>query len=208
MLPASPTAGKSVAEALGFVDVIPARSADRIKGELDLAIAAEHQIDARIIETNSQRAQTKALLEGKKQEVSSLDSRIKLAGKQKQDADKAALTAEKTVVERQRAFLERREALYAAEQEQAKAAKKFALASQQALQMELQLAARRDERARSAGDPTALLRHDSVIRELELRTLQAQQARAEAAKDVASRDQENARRRLELYQAQAAASGQ
>ena len=43
------------------------------------------------------------MLEGKKQEVSSLDSRIKLAGKQKQDADKAALTAEKKVVERQRA---------------------------------------------------------------------------------------------------------
>ena len=106
------------------------------------------------------------------------------------------------MAERQRQFLERREALHAAEQEQAKAAKKFALASQQALELELQLAARRDERAGAPEIRPRLLRHDAVIRELERKTLEAQRQRAEAAKDVASRDQENARRRLELYQAQ------
>ena len=37
--PASPTAGRSVADALGFVDVIPARGADRIQNALGVAKA-------------------------------------------------------------------------------------------------------------------------------------------------------------------------
>ena len=73
--------------------------------------------------------------------------------------------------------------------------------------MELQLAERRADRAQAAGDPTATLRHDAVIRELERKTLEAQRTQAEAAKDVASRDQDITKRRLELYQAQMAASG-
>ena len=85
--------------------------------------------------------------------------------------------------ERQKQFLERREALHAAELDQAKAAKKVAETQQKALEMELQLSGRRDDRSRVAGDPTATLRQDEVIRELERKTLEAQRQRAEAAKD-------------------------
>jgi hypothetical protein len=206
--PVSPTAGRSVAEALGFVDVIPARSADRIRVELDAARAADREADARIAEASSRRAETKTLIEAKKQEAAGVDTRLKLAKKDKQEADKASLEAEKRVVERQREFLERRDALHSAEFDRAKAAKLLALADQKALDMELQLAGRRAERAQVAGkDATATLTHDEVIHELERRTLEAQRQRAEAAKDVASRDQDIARRRLELYTAQMAAGG-
>jgi hypothetical protein len=206
--PVSPTAGRTVGEALGFVDVIPARSAARIRVELDAARAADREADAWIGEASSRRAQTKALIEAKKQEEAGVDTRMKLAKKGKQEADKAALEAEKRVVERQREFLERRDALHSAEFDRAKAAKLLALADQKALEMELQLAERRTERTRVAGkDATAALTHDEVIHELERRTLEAQRQRAEAAKDVASRDQDIARRRLELYTAQMAAGG-
>jgi hypothetical protein len=144
----------------------------------------------------------------KQQEASTVGARRKLAKKEKQDADKASLEAEKRVVERQREFLERRDALHSAEFDRARAAKLLALADQKALEMELQLAGPRTERARVAGqDATATLTHDEVIHELERRTLEAQRQRAEAAKDVASRDQDIARRRLELYTAQMAAGG-
>jgi len=207
-VPTSPTAGRTVAEALGFIDVIPVRSVDRIQNELQAAKAAEREADARIQEASSQRSQTKAMVEVKKQEASTVNARIKLADKQKQDADKASLEAEKTVTERQRQFLERREALHGAEFDQGKAAKRVAQADQKALEMELQLASRRTDRDRIAGtDATATLRNDEVIRELERKTLEAQQQRADAAKDLASRDQDIAKRRLDLYQAQAAASG-
>jgi hypothetical protein len=206
--PVSATAGRTVAEALGFVDVIPARSADRIRVELEATRAADREADARIAEASSRRAETKALIEAKKQEASSVDTRLKQAKKGKQEADKASLEAEKRVVERQREFLERRDALHSAEFDRAKAAKLLALADQKALEMELQLAGRRAERAQVAGkDATATLTHDEVIHELERRTLEAQRQRAEAAKDVASRDQDIARRRLELYTAQMAAGG-
>ena len=83
----------------------------------------------------------------------------------------------------------------------------MAVTEQKALEMELQLASRRADRGRLAGDPTSALRQDAVIRELERKTLEAQRERAEAAKDLASRDQDIAKRRLDLYQAQVAASG-
>ena len=94
------------------------------------------------------------------------------ADKQKLEADKTMLTAEKKVAERQKQFLERREALHGAEFDQAKAAKRLADATQKSLEMELQLAGRRGDRARVAGtDPTLTLQHDEVIRELERKTL-------------------------------------
>lgn len=205
---ASPTAGRTVAEALGFIDVIPARSAERIQNELAAAKADETEADARIAEMSSQRAQTKAMTEVKKQEISTIDARLKLADKQKSEADKTTFTAEKKVAERQKQFLERREALNGAELDQAKAAKRKAEAEQKALEMELQLAGRRNDRARVAGtDPTLTLKNDEVIRELERKTLEAQRQQAEAAKDVAARDQDIAKRRLDLYQAQMAAGG-
>jgi hypothetical protein len=206
--PASPTAGRSVAEALGFIDVIPARSVERIRTELESAKAEEREADARISETTSQRERTKSMVEVKKRELSTVDARIKLADKQKAEADKTTLTAEKKIGERQKLFLERRAALHGAELDQAKAAKRRAEGAQKALEMELQLAGRRSDRARVATtDPTLALQHDEVIRELERKTLEAQRARAEAAKDVASRDQDITKRRLDLYQAQMAAGG-
>ncbi len=207
-VPASPTAGRTVAEALGFIDVIPSRSADRIQTELQAAKAAAREADARVAETTSQRAETKAMIQVKKQEISTTDARLKLADKQKSEADKTTLTADKKVSERQKEFLERREALHGAEIDQAKAAKREAEAKQKALEMELQLASRRGDRARLGNnDPTAALRQDEVIRELERKTLEAQRQRADVAKDVAARDEDIAKRRLDLYQAQMAASG-
>ena len=167
--------------------MIPVRSADRIRAELEVAKATEREADARISETSSQRAQTKALAEVKKQESNTVGARIKAADKEKNEAEKTANEAERKVIDTQRQFLQRREDLHAAEYDQAKAMKKFAVTSQRALQMELELAARRDGRARVAGDPTAVVREDAVVRELERKTLEAQRERADAAKDVASR---------------------
>jgi hypothetical protein len=206
-VPASPTAGRSVAEALGFIDVLPSRSTARIRDELESAKAAEREADTRISESQEQRERTKAMIEVKKQEISTVNARIKLADKQKDEVEKTSLQAEKKVGERQKLFLERRQALHDAEVDQAKTSKRLAEADQKALEMELQLASRRAERERlGPNDPTAALRQDEVIHELERKTLDAQRQRAEAAKDVASRDQDIAKRRLDLYQAQQAAA--
>jgi len=67
--------------------VIPARSPERIRSELQAARAAGIEAEARISETNAQRNQTKGMVEVKKQEVSTLNARVKLADKQKQEAE-------------------------------------------------------------------------------------------------------------------------
>jgi hypothetical protein len=187
---------------MGFIDVIPARSPDRIQNELAAARNASREADARISEASSQQAQTKAMVDVKKQELSTVDARIKLADKEKQETDKITLEAEKKITVRQKQFLERRQALHAAELDRGKAAKKLAQAQQKALELELQLATRQGDRSRATtADPTSA----EVRRELELKTLEAQRQQAEAAKDLASRDEDIAKRRLDLYQAQMAA---
>ena len=61
----------------------------------------------------------------------------------------------------------------------------------------------------SAGvDAAATSRHDVVIRELELKVLEAQRDQSEAQKQVADKDLDIAQRRLELHRAQLAAAGQ
>ena len=188
--------------------MIPARSPERIRNELESAKAAQREADARISETSSQQAQTKAMVDVKKQELSTVEARIKLADKQKQAADKITFEAERKVGLRQKQFLERRQALHGAELDRAKAAKKLAVAQQKSLELELQLAGRRGNGSGvGASDPTVALSQDQVIRELERQTLEAQRQQADAAKDVASRDEDIAKRRLELYQAQIAAGG-
>jgi chromosome segregation ATPase len=206
--PTAAAARADRAASLGFINVLPVRSTERIRNELEAARFAEREADARLSEAGTQREQTKAMVQVKKQEVSTASARIKLAEKQKQESEKATLEAEKKVNQRQQQFLERREALHGAEIDQAKAAKKLSQAQRNALEVELQLAQRREERVRvAAADPAATDRNDAIIRELERKTLEAQQQRADAARDLADRDQDIAKRRLELYRAQMAAGG-
>jgi hypothetical protein len=196
-----------VAQALGFVDVIPAREPERIQRQIDLAKSNGREADATLQTASENRSKTKAMIDVKKQEISTIDARIKLADKSKNDAEKIPLNAEKKVNETQKAFLEKREALHASEIDEAKAAKQLANATIKALELELQLAQRRQTRPQGPNaDPAAVIREDAVIRELERKTLEAQRQQAQAQKDLAGKDEDIAKRRLELYQAQTAAS--
>lgn len=204
----SPASPQTVAQALGFIDVLPARDPERIQRQLDLARTNAREADATLAEASTMRTRTKGMVAVKKQEISTIDARIKLADKSKQEADKITLEAEKKVNERQKTFLERREALHAAEVEEAKAAKKLSDTSIKSLELELQLSQRRQGRSQApSADPTTTLKQDEVIRELERKTLEAQRDQAQAQKDLAAKDEDIAKRRLDLYQAQAATTG-
>jgi hypothetical protein len=206
---AAPAAApRTVAQELGFIDVIPVRDLDRIQRQIDLAKSNSREANAALATATEARSRTKGMLEVKKQEISTINARIKLAEKSKQETEKITLTAEKKVNETQKAFLERRQALHEAEVDEAKAAKQLADATIHSLELESQLAERRQTRPQGpAADPTAVLKADDVIRELERKTLDAQQKQAQAQKDLAAKDEDIAKRRVDLYQAQTAASG-
>jgi hypothetical protein len=206
---AAPTAApQTVAQALGFIDVIPVRTTDRIQRQLDLARSNAREADANLTAATEAKARTKAMIEVKKQEISTIDARVKLADKSKQETDKITLNAEKKVAEVQKQFLESRLALHESEIDEAKSTKKLADATTRALELEAQLQQRRQAKTQTpSADPTTTLKNDAVIRELERKTLEAQQQQAQAQKDLAAKDEDIAKRRLQLYQAQAAATG-
>ena len=196
----------SALKSLGFLEILTPRSADRIQREIEQTKLDASEADAEIKRLQGVEDQVKAMVQVKKQEASTLDAQKKMAEKAKNEAEVASFEAEKKDAERHKQFLEKRVSLHHAEKETAKARKDLAEATRKSLELELQLTNRRGERAGSS-DPAAALRHDNVIRELERKVLEAQRAQADREKQVADRHQDIARRRLELYQAQAAAGG-
>jgi hypothetical protein len=207
---ATPAPGSRAAalSSLGFVEILTPRPTDRIQREIDRAKLDRQEAEAEIRDRQGLEDQVKAMVEVKKQEVSTLDAQRRLAEKSKQEAEVASFEAEKKDAERHKQFLEKRVSLHQAEKEAAKARKSLAEATQKALELELQLTSRRAERDRAASvDAAAALRHANVVRELERKVLEAQRTQAEREKQVADRHQDIAKRRLELYQAQTAAVG-
>jgi len=206
--PAGLNSRAAALSSLGFVEILTPRSPDRIQRAIE-----DTRLDQREAETeyNVQQGlegQVKAMVEVKKQEVSTLDAQRKLAEKSKQEGEVATFEAEKKDAERHKQFLEKRVSLHQAEKDAAKARKSHAEASQKALELELLLANRRSDRDRTATtDAAATMRHENVIRELERKVLEAQRVEADREKQVADKHQSIAKRRLELYQAQGAAVG-
>ena len=204
----APGSRSAALSSLGFVEILSPRPADRIRREIEEARVDQREAEAEASDRQGLEEQVKAMVEVKKQEVSTLDAQRKLAEKSKQEAEVASFEAEKKDAERHKQFLEKRVSLHQAEKEAAKARKGLAEATQKALELELQLANRRSQRDQVAGaDAGVALRHETVIRELERKVLEAQRVQAEREKQVADRHQDIAKRRLELYQAQIAAVG-
>jgi hypothetical protein len=207
---AAPAPGSRAAalSSLGFVEILTPRSPDRIRQEIEEAKLDQREADAEFSERRNLEEQVKAMVEVKKQEVSTLDAQRKLAEKSKQESEAATFEAEKKDAERHKQFLEKRVSLHQAEKDAAKARKSLAEATEKALELELQLSNRRAERDRTANtDAAAGFRHANVIRELERNVLEAQRVQAEREKQVADKHQDIAKRRMELYQAQTTAVG-
>ncbi|MFL5515279.1 MAG: hypothetical protein ACJ8DJ_03925 [Gemmatimonadales bacterium] len=193
-------------KAMGFMDLVPPRSTERIQREMDEAKLDQRDAETDLAARQQQEAEVKAMVDVKKQEVSTLDARRKLAEKSKQEAEKTSLEAEKKDAERFKEFLDKRVALHRAEKDAAKAEIARAEATQRALELELELARRRGERP-GVTDPAAALRSDNVVHELERKLLEARRTAADKGKDAADKQVDITKRRLELYQAQAAAGG-
>ena len=83
----------------------------------------------------------------------------------------------------------------------------MATAATRALQLEQELGSRRAARGGTSGDPAGTRRQDVVIVELEGRGLEAKRLQAQAEKEVADKDVDLARRRIELHKAQTSAAG-
>ena len=206
--PAALNSRAAALSSLGFVEILSPRSPDRIQRAIEDAKLDQREAETEYNEQQALESQVKAMVEVKKQEVSTLDAQRKLAEKSKQEGEVATFEAEKKDAERHKQFLEKRVSLHQAEKDAAKARKSHAESTQKALELELQLSNRRADRDRTATtDAAATMRHENVVRELERKVLEAQRVEADREKQVADKHQAIAKRRLELYQAQRAAVG-
>ena len=193
---------------MGFVEILSPRPTERIRRGIEEARIDEREAEAEYNEQQGLESQVKAMVDVKKQEVSTLDAQRKLAEKSKQEAEAASFEAEKKDAERHKQFLEKRVSLHQAEKDAAKARKNLAQARQKALELELQLASRRSDQDRTGTtDTAASMRNANVVRELERKVLEAQKTEADREKQLSDKNSDIAKRRLELYQAQTAAVG-
>jgi hypothetical protein len=206
--PADSAAPAPPPPSLPAIHVVPARNDEFLRRALEDAEMHEREAEATLSRATEERAQTKARIEVKKRELETIDARIKLAEKEKDEAGKVALKADRRAGEAERRLAERLDAVYESEIELAKKSRDLARADQKAVELELDLAARRREMQRIARtDPAASRRTQQAVVALERKVLEARRDRAGVAQDVAAREQKIAERRLDLLKAELEASG-
>jgi hypothetical protein len=184
--------------------LVPPRSADGIQAEIDLAKRNARLADADKTAALDRKSKAEAQTEVKKHEISTIEARMKLADKEKNEAQKASLASEKTVAERDKERLERLADLVSAEVEVADKRAAFSRAGQKALEAELELARRRDARSRLTTPGPEATKLDQAILELASKVLEAQRDRADAEAGLVDREKQLAERRIAVFRAETA----
>jgi hypothetical protein len=184
--------------------LVPPRGADGIQAEIDLAKRNARLADADKTAALDRKSKAEAQTEVKKHEISTIEARMKLADKEKNEAQKASLASEKTVAERDKERLERLADLVSAEVEVADKRAAFSRAGQKALEAELELARRRDARSRLTTPGPEATKLDQAILELASKVLEAQRDRADAEAGLVDREKQLAERRIAVFRAETA----
>jgi hypothetical protein len=185
-----------------FLLLVTPRDTNTIKRQLRSAAEAGTQAESRRQQAETMRLGARGRIEAKKIEMVRIKERISLAKKEKREADRLGLEAERKAAEREKGLFERREELRQAEIEFETSRAELAGLTQKALQLELQLAARRAGRLRTPIGGAGGASLDRVIGELEKQTLEAQRTQALYSTEVAAREIKVTDRRLELLEAQ------
>jgi hypothetical protein len=176
--------------------VLPDRSDAVVQRELLATQDDLRRADARLTSASERRSRGETLAQQRRLQLREIEAKLKQADKEKRKADKSLLEAEKRTVERQQRWADQLKAVDAAEFEAAMEARRAAVAERQALELELQLGQKRAERK---SNPTGGSGSDVVLRELERQTLEAQRDYRRHEHELARREEDTAKARLDLY---------
>jgi len=187
---------------------VPIRSSAEIRRDLESANASRTTAEASIRLATDLRDRSRLRIEVQKREISTLETRLKLAKKEKNAEDEARL---KDLVKRMKVrqtLLERRADLRVAEIELAKALKELAEATATVHEQSLALAELRAQRIDLANDPSdpaaaaRALKGREKLRDLESKVLGAQKREAERRVEAGKRESQLAELRRKLFEAQ------
>ncbi len=202
-VPQNPTMVEAATTPDAFLRLVPVRSIDSIRGDIERATSDAQAARAQQNGAEGFKVRVESQLKLQDQEIKGLKDRIKVAKNNKNETEVIALEAEKKSAERAKTLLERRREMRKIEAEAAKAAMASANAWKAALSLELELATKREQARMAAGGPDmGTARTQLVLRELEGRTLKAQKEHASKAEDLAKRQKQLVERRLDLFEAQ------
>jgi hypothetical protein len=179
--------------------VLPLRSETQLREALSNSDADLRRSEARLSRLSQARSKAEAVRPQHRAELREIESKIRQADKEKRKADKAALEGEKKALERQQQWADRIEDIGAAELATAQAACLAALAKQQALDVELQLAQKRAELAGNGRAAEADSGSRVVVRQLERQTLEAQKKQRQLEHQLAETQDDLADKRLDFY---------
>ena len=208
-VPAAAQGAATLAGGDSLIALVPLRPEAEIQAELDDARRDQRSAEGSVRLAEDLRSRAKARLDINKQDVQSIEARIKLARQEKDEARRVSLEAERARMRRDRELLEKREEMRSTEISTAKDAAELAKASIRALEAELALVGARGAwlDAVASADSSRALGGPARIQEAEKRTLEAQRERWRRTADLASAQAKLTERRLALQKAQIQARG-
>jgi hypothetical protein len=209
LLAAGPVSAQSVTARDSVARVITLSPADeprRIVGQT----AADDQAARQLMDrARQEERRVQALVEMQKVEISTLNKRMDLAGKEKRESDRKALEQERKLLELRLRMLERWKDVHEASIRTGEWGRQLAQEQRKAAEAELQLSEirQRADRAASADSAVRMFemgRVDEDMIQQTRRVLEARRAEADARRQLAERQRELAEKQLELLEAQLA----
>jgi hypothetical protein len=185
-----------------FLRLVPTRDTADIQRDIAAAVQRRMRAEAEIRRYTELRSGTQLRVDDMKRRINGIGDRVGAAKKEKRDADRIRLEAERKAAERQKDMLERHVALRAAEMELQKKQAEAAELERKALELEIQLSLKRTDPARAALGTVERASYDQVLRDLERQELEAQRAAVSKAADAVSSQKNIIERQLEILEAQ------
>ena len=194
------------AETDSLLVLIPLRSIDEIRRDLNAANARRSEAETRTARARVLQGRARTELDVNRAELDVIQSRFKLAKQEKDAARKSELERQRKFAQLERRLLERRETLRQQEIDLAAADRDLAEATAKARDAELALALKREQHAETASRPgVSTVEIQTVERELqalERRALRAQIDEATQRQSYSRREAELAKARLSVFEAQ------
>jgi hypothetical protein len=187
----SPPAVQSEAVALSSKAVkvaLPARSDDAVEQGMRATSQSLNRADAELARLLDRQTRTNAVVRSQQSRAAELEAKKRQADKEKRKSDKADLEKQKKVLKREKVVTQELKALDAAEIDAARKAVEVAIAKQRALELERLLIGKRAEGS-------------ALVPDLEQETLAAQKKAAGLERELASKKEFVASKRLDVFRA-------
>ena len=189
-----------------FTVIVPLRTLDDIKKDIEMIQVARTRSKARLYEAKEQVLKLEKQIELKEKETKVLESRSDVAEKEKREGDVASLKLQIEGVEKILDLLEIKKDMHSADVDLAEGTAEYCQVAEDMYERESALTKKRQERIdleKAGMDSTARATTEKVIREFEDGFLESRVQKLKLEERAVSREQDLTRLQLKVAKAQA-----